>query len=322
VTVSIVIATRNREHLLDDCLEHLARQAFLPGDDVIVVDNASSDGTAAAIAGHARAFPVPLQYLLEPQCGKSYALRRALAVAHGDIIAFTDDDVNVTPQWLAEIRRAMADERIALVGGPVAPRWERHPPRWLPPEAVRGRLAAPIALLDYGRDAAPLGPRTAIGANLAVRRAVLERLGGFRTEVGKLEGTLLSGEDADLCRRVSAAGLLAVYLPTAQVRHWVPAARLRLRYFLSWFFWSGVSYAVLDEDGPPPRRSIGSVPLYIVRRFATGLVESAAAAATGRPAAAVDKGTDAAFAAGYALRRWCLVGPARTRPSVPAEGRP
>jgi glycosyltransferase involved in cell wall biosynthesis len=309
MTVSVIIATRNRATLLDECLTHLARQQFAPGDEVIVVDNGSADRTASVLALHESDYPVPLRVLEEPTPGKSHALGRALAVATGDVLAFTDDDVNVDVQWITSIKAAMTNDAVALVGGPVAPRWERPAPSWLRLGASGyGRLAAPLALVDYGSDAVPLGSRTALGANLAVRRDVIARVGGFARHLGKLHGTLLSGEDHDLCQRVQAAGLQAIYWPDARVEHWVPIARLRIRYFLAWFFWSGITHAKLERGAPPQAsRTLCGVPLYLVKRFVSGIVGALAAIARLRLHAAVDRASEAAFAAGYAAAQWRLV---------------
>src|SRR6202158_5791012 len=166
--ISVIIATFNRAALLDECLDHLGRQRFVDGDEVIVVDNGSTDSTPSVIARHRGTFCVPLRHLEERRPGKSAALAHALALADGEILAFTDDDVNVGDRWLAEVRGAMTNGGGALIGGPVVPRWERRAPRWLRLEQGDGcsRLAAPLALLDYGPDPMDLGPRTAIGANL------------------------------------------------------------------------------------------------------------------------------------------------------------
>jgi GT2 family glycosyltransferase len=169
-----------------------------------------------------------------------------------------------------------------------------------------GRLAAPLGLLDYGPQDAPLGPRTLLGANMALRRSVLEQVGGFALHLGKLRGTLLSGEDHELCQRVQAAGFSAVYTPGARVFHWVPASRMRLAYFLNWFYWSGITNAAIDTDTPPARTVFG-VPAHLIRQFAGGLAGAAASAARGRLPAAVDRALDSAFAVGYAARRWGLV---------------
>jgi GT2 family glycosyltransferase len=307
--ISVIIATFNRAALLDECLDHLGRQRFTEGDEVIVVDNGSTDSTPAVIARHRQSFCVPLRNLEERRPGKSAALARALAFAGGDVLAFTDDDVNVGDKWLDEVRGAMANGRVALIGGPVVPRWERRPPRWLRLGQGDGcsRLTAPLALLDYGPEPLDLGPRTAIGANLAVRHDVIRRIGGFAAHLGKLRGTLLSGEDHELCRRVQAAGFKTMYWPSAVVHHWVPTSRVRMQYVLRWFFWSGVTNACLDEDAGPSTPALFGVPRYLVKRFFAGITGTLAFAARGCVTPAIDRAIDVAFAAGYAARCWGLV---------------
>jgi hypothetical protein len=155
-----------------------------------------------------------------------------------------------------------------------------------------------MALLHYGEEN-ELVHRTAVGANLAVRRDVLDALGGMRADLGRLRGTLLSGEDHDLCQRAVAAGLRCEYRPELRVRHWVPAERTRLRYFLRWFFWCGVTHALLET------------PAAARRHFAKQLILSSLGAVghliTGAPGKAVADAMDAAFAAGYLVQRMKLL---------------
>jgi len=315
MTVSVVIATFNRAALLAECLEHLSRQPFADGDEVIVVDNASTDETARVIEAARAAFIVPLHHLDEPAPGKSRAIARAMTIASGDVLAFTDDDVNVEAGWLAAVRAVMRDDDVALVGGPVLPRWEAPPPRWL--RGAHGlrrsaslsgerydRLASPLALLHYGSSPIDLGPRTVLGANMAVRRSAFLQIGGFAPHLGKLRGTLLSGEDRELCRLVQAGGMRAVYAPDARVQHFVPADRMRIAYYMSWFFWSGITMATLDREQGVGGRTILGVPLYLIKRASFGALRAAGAALIGNLAAAVDRALDVAFAAGYARRAW------------------
>ena len=316
MTVSVIVATYNRASLLDECLDHLARQPFGAGDELIVVDNGSTDETRAVLERHRFTFPGHLTRLEEPRAGKSHALTSALSVATGDILAFTDDDVNVAPGWLESVRVTMADASIGLMGGRVDPRWERRPPSWLKPtEETYGRLTSPLALLNYGSPL-DLGARTVLGANMAVRRDVIATVGGFATHLGKRRGTLLSGEDADLCARVQAAGFRAVYDPHAVVEHWVPANRMRLLYFARWFFWSGITNAALEGPGNHGGRDVLGVPRYLIGRLAGSIAKAATATVTGRSARAVEGLVDVAFVAGYAAQRWGL-----TRVAPPSEPR-
>jgi glycosyltransferase involved in cell wall biosynthesis len=304
-TASVIIATYNRAALLDGCLQHLARQPFGRGDEVIIADNGSTDRTAAIVASHVPRFPVPLTRMFIPTPGKSIAVTAALSVACGDIVAFTDDDVTVSDDWLMHLKAGLADPRVGVVGGRVDPRWERPAPGWLHVAGCR-RLGAPLGLLDYGPEEAPLGERTFLGANMAARRAVLQQVGGYAAHLGKLRGTLLSGEDHDLCQRIQGAGYAATYLPQARVSHWVPVDRMRIAYFLKWFYWSGITNAAIDQGRSAPR-SIQGLSRQLVGQFARGIAGALASAVSGHMAAAVDRALDSAFAAGYAAQRWGVV---------------
>ena len=305
VTISVVIATYNRANRLDACLAALSRQAFEPGDGIVVADNGSTDHTAAVLSAWAGRLPGRLRAIEERRPGKSIAIASAVADCRADVLAFTDDDVKVADDWVASIRRIFANRRVALAGGPVLPDYEADLPAWLDlraePEGFN-RMASPLGLLDYGARRQPLGPRAVLGANLAVRRHAFEAVGGFPRGLGKLRGTLLAGEDHQLCERVQAAGFNAVYDPSVVVRHLVPADRLRAAYFVRWFFWSGVTHAIMDRDRPGPgyRRRLFGIPAHFLKRLAVesfAIPGSLLLASRGR---ALEHSTLASFAAGYA----------------------
>jgi glycosyltransferase involved in cell wall biosynthesis len=306
MTISIVIATYNRAPLLETCLRSLLLQEFEPGDEIVVADNGSTDATPAVITRAAARARVPLRAVRELRPGKSHALACALAGCRADVLAFTDDDVIVDRRWLASIRRGMAQQDVDLIGGKVLPSFSARVPDWLDLRSGTrfGVMSAPLALLDYGRAVEPLGPRTALGANLAIRRAVFEEAGGFDGRLGKLRGTLLSGEDHQLCERVQAAGHRAIYDPAVVVRHHVPADRLRLRYFLRWFFWSGVTHARLHAGVRAEGPTFLGAPRYLFRRLAVSTAASTGAVLTGGWASAAEHATRAMFAAGYLWTTW------------------
>lgn len=138
LSISVIIATRNRCSSLEETLEGLlrSRPADLHGQ-VIVVDNGSSDGTRALVESFSRGL---VRYLFEPQqgeYGKSHALNRALdSAVLADLVAVLDDDMSVAPGWWEGImalsrRHADADlfagsSYIIWPDGPI-PDWARNP---------------------------------------------------------------------------------------------------------------------------------------------------------------------------------------------------
>jgi GT2 family glycosyltransferase len=301
LTISVVIATHNRASLLRATLERLQHQAFEAGDEVIVIDNASTDTTSQVIAEAARGFTIPLHLRHDPAPGKAPAMNAAIAHARGDVLALTDDDVLVSADWVATIRGLFSESSMALVGGRVDPHWQRPAPAWLQVEhqGRYGPLSSPLALLHYG-EAQNLGKRTAVGANMAVRRSVFEALGGFAPHLGKRRGTLLCGEDHVFCVRAVGAGYRCEYRPELRVQHWVPAERTKVRYFLRWFFWSGITNAIIDSmSGTAAERGANPSPRHLLRRFCVGTISAPIQALSGRAAQAALQATDAAFALGY-----------------------
>jgi glycosyltransferase involved in cell wall biosynthesis len=301
VSITVLIATHNRSELLRRTLERLGQQAFMPGDEIIVVDNASTDETADVIARMSAGFPIPLHRRYDQSDGKAPALNAAAGSARGDVLALTDDDVLVSEDWIEIIRRLFSDASMALVGGRVDPQWQQPAPAWLEVErnGRYGPMSSPLALLHYG-DAQQLGRRTAVGANMAVRRSVFEQLGGFAPHLGKRRGTLLCGEDHDLSQRAISAGYRCEYRPELRVRHWVPTERTRLRYFLRWFFWSGITSAVIETTSASG--SAVETPaslLHLLRRFVVDTLLAGVQMLAGRGRGAAQRAMDAAFALGY-----------------------
>jgi glucosyl-dolichyl phosphate glucuronosyltransferase len=306
VNISVVITTYNRAPLLAFTLGQLARQQFVPGDEVIVVDNASTDETPEVIARAARNFPVPLHQFREEARGKSPALNAGIARARGDLLALTDDDVLVADDWIATMRTVFSDSSLVLVGGRVDPHWEGQAPAWLrvAENGHYGVMSSPLALLHYG-EAQELGHRTAVGANMAVRRLAHDALGGFDPNLGRRHGTLLCGEDHDFCQRAVAAGYRCEYRPELRVRHWVPVERTRFAYYLRWFFWSGVTNALLERSAHNDvgRGHTPLVPRYLWRTLVASPVRAVTAALRGRLDDAATELVQGAFALGYIARR-------------------
>jgi len=311
---SIVIATYKRADVLADTLASLARLQPNEPWEVIVVDNNSPDHTRQVVERAAATYPVPLVYAFEREQGRSAALNRGFAIARGDIIVTTDDDVRVEPDWLTRIAAGLAAQPCDYVGGRVVPLWDGERPRWLP--ARNGQLWAVIALLDYGPAPVKFGTRVPLGVNMAMRREAIERAGGFDVRIGRKAGTLLGQEVREWCIRAHAAGLSGYYIPDIVVQHLIPRDRLTKRYFRRWFFWRGISramlYAETGLDMEKPEQSsidftrvphIAGVPRYMFRS-ATVALKDTIAAALRDPAASFERELWLWFFAGVVKQRW------------------
>jgi glycosyltransferase involved in cell wall biosynthesis len=252
---SILVCTYNRAPLLREALA--AFQALEPPEacrvEIIVVDNNSTDNTPEVIARAARQGPFPVVALREVSQGKSFALNRGLGAARGDVVALTDDDVWPDREWLRRLVDGFRRRDVTFVFGKVLPRWSVvPPPDLLTPKAQD--IWGPLGLVDYGDEpleytADRTGQRLPIGANLAFRREALLRVGGWRTDLGKVNNTLTSGEDHEIFCRLRRHGLYSGYYdPSSVVRHYVPTRRLTREYFRRWFYWSGKTHALMLED--------------------------------------------------------------------------
>ena len=274
---SIVIATYNRAADLRETLASLAQLSPAGSWEVIVVDNNSSDDTRHVVTGAAATFPVELRYLFEREQGRSPALNAGIRTSRGSIIVTTDDDVRVPANWLDEAAEGIAKLGCEYVGGRVLPIWGAPRPAWIPDRG--GKQWAVIALLDYGNQPLEFGVRVPLGVNMAFTRSAFERAGLFDPQIGRRAGTLLGQEVREWCIRARQAGVRGFYVPDMFVRHVIPAERLTKRYFRRWFYWRGISRAMLFArsgfDMESPERTTATaltaprlfgVPRYLYRK--------------------------------------------------------
>jgi glycosyltransferase involved in cell wall biosynthesis len=223
-SITVVLCTRERPGALARCLDSLLAQQY-PAFRVLVVDNAPvSDATAEVVRSAARRGPV--EYLLEPRAGLSFARNTAVAAAPGEILAWIDDDEVADPHWLAEVARALADHPEAdVVSGVIVPaELETQAQLWFEQFGghSKGRGFRPDV---FGPDTAhrqsPLYPLPPFGtgANMTFRPGVIERIGGFDTALGA--GTPAMGsEDTLAFTQVLLTGGTIVYQPTAVTHHY------------------------------------------------------------------------------------------------------
>ncbi|HZF66952.1 MAG TPA: glycosyltransferase [Gemmatirosa sp.] len=274
--ISVVLCTYNRAAMLGGALASLlALDADSPPHEIIVVDNNSPDHTREVVEQFMAQSGGRMRYVFEATQGLSHARNRGIAEARAPLLAFTDDDVRAAPDWLKAIARAFAEHpEVELVGGRVYPIWPSPPPAWLTRENW-----GPLALYDRGPDGELLvGDPFAciVGANMAFRREVFDRIGGFDPRHQHRRGSVSAVEDHELQLRMYETGGKAWYEPSAVIHAEVQPNRLTRAYHRKWHLDHGRATSrmlpaghVFDRAGfpqpaPGARRLLGA-PLYYYR---------------------------------------------------------
>jgi O-antigen/teichoic acid export membrane protein/glycosyltransferase involved in cell wall biosynthesis len=271
--VSIVIATYNRSALLERTLTSILEQDSSEGSfEVIVVDNNSSDNTYGMVQALQRTAGGRLRYLTESRQGNAYARNTGVSAALAPVIAFTDDDVCVSPNWVKTICDAFARyDSASFIGGRVLPDWNGVPPQWLTRENW-----APIAAVDYGEEPVAVNAEHSVcllTANLAIRRSVLDRIGGFNPSLQRVKEGIGSLEDHDLIARLCRAGEQGVYLPGMCASTHIAEERLSKRYHRRWHRGHGKFYAILrDPEFERSRSLIFRAPAHVYRTMIVAMI--------------------------------------------------
>lgn len=204
---SLIICTRNRAGPLQQCLDAVAALHFGNDWELVMVDNGSTDATARVIADFAARMSFPVRTVTQPVPGLSNARNAGLAVAAGDLIAFTDDDCYPQVDFLQRIETAFRDSGLGYVSGRIL----LHDPTDYPATINESTVPLQFPANSY------LAPGAIKGANLHFRREALDRAGLFDPLFGS--GALFPSEDVDTAARVGRLGYHGRYDPTIVVSH-------------------------------------------------------------------------------------------------------
>jgi glycosyltransferase involved in cell wall biosynthesis len=264
--LSIVLPTYNRAATLRGAVDALLRQQPADGTiEIVVIDNNSSDATPEVLSALGDPRVVVIR---ETRQGLSHARNAGIAAARAEIVAFTDDDVEVPFEWAATIVRTLRRRPdVDGIGGRVLPSWPGTPPGWL----TRAHWA-PLALQDHGealRIFDATNPIGLVGANVAFRRAVFERIGPFAEHVQRVADGIGSTEDHELLCRLYTAGGRMLYVPELIVTARVQTDRCDRAYHRRWHEGHGRFSALMRmPDVERARVALFGVPGHLLRSAA------------------------------------------------------
>ncbi len=226
--------------LLDSLKELAGLDSFQP--QIIIGDNNSQDETWKLLHSMAKTFPLPLTLLKVGKRGKSAVMNEASRVARGDVLAFLDDDVTVQANWLWAVQQFFQDKEYHAAQGVIRVR---------PSGSENGEIHAlinryrTIPTIDFGPDIEHL--HSLDGANFAVSRRALDRVGPFNERLGP--GASGTSEDVEFARRLRREGFHIGYMREAVVYHSVDPIRLTEDYFKTHHKRQGHSRIVMNDKG-------------------------------------------------------------------------
>jgi glycosyltransferase involved in cell wall biosynthesis len=224
--VSVVVPTYRRASFLPGLFAALEAQVGAPGFELVIVDNASTDGTWATLADLAAQTRIPTQVLrTDENRGPAPARNLGWRNARGPLIAFTDDDCLPQPEWVAAVADGLAEA-----------------------DVVQGRtLPNPDQAASCGPFSRSVTVTAADGlfatCNVGYRRETVERVGGFDEAF-----RLLAGEDTDLAWRAMAQGARTSFRPDALVYHQVRPMSFAAAIRDSWR-WQDLALAIKRHPG-------------------------------------------------------------------------
>lgn len=272
---SVIICTYNRSQNLPQCLEQLARQHGAQGIEweVLVVDNNSNDETKMVVAELAAKLPINIRYAHEGQQGLNYARNTGIRESRGTYFSFVDDDIEVSPDWLASLYRSFTTNDADAVGGRIHLAPSITLPKWIRDKETKGFLG----FQDFGDEPFRMDgkSRYPYGGNMAFNRRVVERIGYFNPKLGrkgegKKRSELFKGAETDYFHRLSATGDARIfYEPNAIVYHQVQPFQLKKKYFRTIHFNAGYQRAFFDQTEFP--HTIFGVPRFFYLQLVKGL---------------------------------------------------
>jgi glycosyltransferase involved in cell wall biosynthesis len=242
-SISIVVVTKNRLQYLQNLLRSFNN---LNGDlskiEIVIADNGSTDGTSPKTLELVRK-EVSAHFVTETKIGINFVRNRGWRAASGELIAFVDDDAVLDPDWLIGLRKTYKEFSkiypIAIYGGRTVLRWEAPCPDWLTDD-----LKPWLSCSDYGSKnmVSVNSSFNIVGANFAISRENLEKIGGFNTALAAY-----GRDERWIEEMIHEMGGVTVYAGEALVFHSVHPERCTKEWFKNRFYREGVAVRLYEK---------------------------------------------------------------------------
>lgn len=223
---TVAIPTYNGAERISDVLTRLKWQLGTEhiAWEVIVVDNNSTDETAAVVRQFQRDWP-ELRYAFEPKQGATYARQRGVKLSRSPLIGFLDDDNLPSAIWVNQAVKFLREHpQAGIIGSHIRGQFDSELPKDF------DRIAPFLALIDRGSQPLFYAPEKKVlppGAGMVVRRhAWVENVPDNPVLGGRTKDSMLTGEDMETTLHIQQAGWEVWYNPAMRVEHKIPAQRL------------------------------------------------------------------------------------------------
>lgn len=264
-SVSVVISVYSKERLAYAiaCIDSLKLQTLLPREIILVLD---PDEELARF--YRSKLAKDIRIVVSENRGLSNARNAGIKHASGEIVAFIDDDAVADKRWLENLVTAYDDSDVVGAGGLIKPFWEMDQPAWFPEE-----LNWVIGCSYKGLPEQRADVRNVIGCNMSFKREIFEKVGYFRTDVGRFGKTLTAGEEPEISMRIMnrLPNSRIIYEPLAIVNHRVSRNRVSPRYMWRRSFYEGISKAMMTNPKSNNSSSLSTENRYLNYLFTTAV---------------------------------------------------
>tara|TARA_B100000700_G_scaffold221892_1_gene244373 strand:- start:103 stop:948 length:846 start_codon:yes stop_codon:yes gene_type:complete len=226
-----------------ETLTSLSQQANISAH-VLVLDQQDNEEVRSFCVNNSSSVIV-LDYHVIPAKSLSFARNEAIRMCQTVLLLYIDTDAVADPNWAYELFVAMRQNKAAIAGGKIIPKWHKKPGLLQRSQVVLDQYS----MLDLGDDT--INVKKVIGANFAINKAKLAKLAYFDEGLGRQNGKLLGGEETKLCTDAREKGLSVIYVGKAAVYHQVMPERVNFKWISKRMYYGGYSRALRGGKPEP-----------------------------------------------------------------------